>query len=109
MPGATVGKTYCPDPLLVAVLVSFVAVFTNSADASGTTALALSMTVPRTIAVLAVCARAGTADSKATSRTDATSSFVSFVKTFILPPTSESVDEQGRNSGGIEDWPRSLN
>jgi hypothetical protein len=93
------GKTYCPAELVVAVLVSLVAVFVRVTAASGTTAPAASVTVPKTRAESEVCARDGAADSNTTTNTKP---IANFAENFILPPTTESVDEQGLNSGENE-------
>src|ERR1700758_3700987 len=70
VPGATLGNTYWPTELVVTVLVSFVAMVVRLTVASGTTAPPWSVTVPRTRAVLAVCAPAGAADRNAASKTN---------------------------------------
>src|SRR6202171_1176729 len=59
-PGATLGNAYCPEELVVTVLVSLVAEFVRSTAASGTTAPPGWLTVPSTTPVLAGCPAADT-------------------------------------------------
>ena len=91
MPGDTLGKTYCPEEFVAVVLISLVAVFVRLTVASGTTAPPGSVTIPKTMAELAVCAHAGAADINATNKTLATKILV---KNFMEPPTTESACEQ---------------
>src|SRR6476619_4880584 len=84
VPGGTLGKTYSPAALVVAVLVSFVAVFISPTVASGTTAPALSLMVPRMTAEFDVCAPAAipsesTPGIKTAAKRKRT-------KSFIIPP-----------------------
>jgi hypothetical protein len=70
--------------------------------ASGTTAPAGSVTVPKTSAEFAVCAQDGTADSKTTIKTNP---IANLAENFIRPPPTESAVEQDRfraatSSGG---------
>src|SRR5205823_6831812 len=58
-PGATYGKIYCPAELVTASRFSLVAVLVISTFASGTLLPPGSVTLPRTIPVLAVCPFAG--------------------------------------------------
>jgi hypothetical protein len=89
------GKTYCPEEFVAVVLISLVAAFVKLMAASGTTAPPGSVTIPKTRAEFEVCAHAGAADTSAASKTLATKILA---KNFILPPTTESVYEQGRSS-----------
>jgi hypothetical protein len=68
-----------------------VAVFVKLTVASGTTAPAGSVTAPKTSAESEVCAHDGAADRNITIKTNPSVSF----ENFILPPTTESVDERG--------------
>jgi hypothetical protein len=89
------GKAYCPEEFVAVVLISLVAVFVKLTAASGTTAPAGSVTIPKTRAEFEVCAHTGAADNRTASKALATKILV---KNFILPPTTESVCEQGRSS-----------
>src|SRR5204862_8020939 len=82
MPGDTLGKTYCPEEFVAVVLISLVAVFVRLTVASRTTAPPGSVTIPKTMAELAVCAQAGAADINAASKTLATKILV---KNFMEP------------------------
>src|SRR6266850_7561958 len=99
MPGETAGKTYCPDPLVRTVLVSLIAALTSSTVTSGTTPPLESTTVPRTTPVLEDCPQAGIAERRATSNTPP---IAIFEKSFMVPPTTESVCEQRLSSGTKE-------
>src|SRR6266478_44450 len=98
MPGDTLGKTYCPEELVAVVLISLVAVFVKLTVASGTTAPAGSVTIPKTRAEFEVCAHAVAADSS-TSTAIKTLPTKNLANDFMVPPTTESVYEQGRSSG----------
>src|SRR6476661_3051482 len=85
VPGGTFGKTYSPAALVVAVFVSFVAVFISPTVASGTTAPALSLIVPRMTAEFDVCAPV-VIPSDSTPR-NKTATKRKRTKNFIIPPT----------------------
>src|SRR5947207_5445 len=81
MPGDTLGKTYCPEEFVAVVLISLVAVFVRLTVASRTTAPPGSVTIPKTMAELAVCAQAGAADINAASKTLGSMKF--FTRIFV--------------------------
>src|ERR1700745_3087222 len=83
MPGDTLGKTYCPEEFVAVVLISLVAVFVRLTAASGTTAPPGSVTIPKTMADLALCAHAGAPHINAANKTPATKILV---KNFMEPP-----------------------
>src|SRR5215470_4075149 len=92
LPGTTPGKVNCPAELVVVSLTSLVSVLVSWALASGTTAPPGSVTVPKTSAVLAVCAAAGIAERRSASDTP---TMAIFDEAFMMPPT-KSVDERGQ-------------
>src|SRR5580704_8015060 len=119
VPGGTFANVYSPAPAVVAVFVSFVAVFRSSTVASGTTAPALSETVPSTMPEFEDCASAATPSDK-TPRTKRAANRKR-TSSFIFPPrfswlvnrgvglrqTSQRADaRQPRRTGVV---PRSVN